>query len=170
MKKYRSIIIFIGTICVVLVVYLLFTNILSGRDIEYFDDLSYYDEMSNNPDDYPAIRDIEELDNGTKKLCYEFLEICEQRGLPVMIIETYRTQERQDFLYAQGRANDENIVTWTRNSYHIKRKAFDIAKNEKGNEFGDEDFFRKCAEIGESLGLESGYYWENQDMGHFENK
>lgn len=87
-----------------------------------------------------------------------------------MIIETYRTQERQDFLYAQGRANNENIVTWTRNSYHIKRKAFDIAKNEKGNEFGDEDFFRKCAEIGESVGLEAGYYWENQDMGHFENK
>jgi len=84
--------------------------------------------------------------------------------------ETYRTQERQDYLYEQGRTRIGQIVTWTRNSKHTKRNAFDIAKNVPGEEYSDLDFFRRAAEIGESIGLEAGYYWTDgkQDMPHFQ--
>lgn len=139
MKKYIPYI-FSGLIIVFIILFLF--KILEGRGIEVFDDLSYYDNMSHNEYDYPVIKDIDELEEDTREKCLEFLKLCQEEGLPVMIIETYRTQERQDFLYAQGRANDNNVVTWTRSSYHTRRKAFDIAKNEKGNEFGDDDFLK----------------------------
>ncbi|QQK08470.1 M15 family metallopeptidase [Miniphocaeibacter halophilus] len=167
MKKYRPYI--FGGIIIIFIM-LLMAKIIFGRNRGVFNDLSYYNNMSHNEEDYPIIKDINELEEETREKCQEFLSLCQQEGLPVIIIETYRTQERQDFLYAQGRANDNNIVTWTRSSYHTRRKAFDIAKNEKGNEFGDDEFFKRCAEIGESVGLEAGYFWTDyQDKGHFQN-
>ena len=114
------------------------------------------------------VSDLDQLTKDTKELALLFLEKCDEKGLPVKIIETYRTQERQDDLYRQGREKPGNIVTWTRDSVHTKRRAFDIMK--KGDDpFGDEDFFRECAQVGRSIGLECGYYWDVKDSGHFQN-
>ena len=123
---------------------------------------------SNNPQE--RIERIEELNEKTQEACILFLRIAEEEGLQVKITETYRTKERQEYLYAQGRTREGKIVTWTLNSKHMDRNAFDIAKNEKGHEYDDLEFFRKVAEIGERIGLEAGYYWTNgqQDMPHFQ--
>lgn len=127
------------------------------------EDRSYSDPLAR-------INSADELNDKTKEALTLFLRIAKDKGLNVMVTETYRTQERQDYLYSLGRTAKGSVVTWTRNSMHTKRNAFDIAKNVAGHEYDDIDFFRKCAEIGESIGLEAGYYWENgqQDMPHFQ--
>lgn len=116
------------------------------------------------------ISSLEELDPKTREAAELFLKITEAEGLPVLITETYRTQERQDYLYEQGRTRPGQIVTWTKNSKHTKRNAFDIAKNVPGQEYSDLEFFRRCAEIGKEIGLSPGYYWEDgkKDMPHYE--
>lgn len=120
-------------------------------------------------DPYARIDSLDELDEKTREAALLFLEIAEDEGLDVTVTETYRTQERQDHLYAKGRTSPGSIVTWTKDSRHTRRNAFDIAKDSPGHEYDDPEFFRKCAEIARSIGLTAGYYWEtNQDMPHFE--
>ena len=132
----------------------------------YFFDRGDYDESLK--DSTEQIREISELTPHTQKLCKEFLNRCENAGLPVIITETYRSQKRQDELFKQGRETDGPVVTWTKNSRHTKRRAFDIAKRGP-DPYGDEEFFRKCAEIGKEVGLNPGYFWDDyQDKPHFQ--
>ncbi len=113
---------------------------------------------------------LDQLNEKTREAALLFLQIAEDEGLEVVITETYRSQERQEYLYTLGRTAEGNVVTWTKNSEHTKRSAFDIAKNVIGEEYSDRDFFRKAAEIGKRIGLEAGYYWGDgrQDMPHFQ--
>ncbi|MDO5725904.1 MAG: M15 family metallopeptidase [Tissierellia bacterium] len=129
-------------------------------------DNKIYDEVTDNPKE--IINDLDQLSPHTEKLAREFLKRCDEKGLAVKITETYRTQNRQDYLYAQGRAYEGLVVTWTKNSKHTMRRAFDIAK--KGNDpYGDDKFFEQCAKIGKEIGLTPGYYFEeHQDKPHFE--
>lgn len=167
-KKKLVIGIVIGVLFIILVCNLI--TLFDRNGISLFTTYENYEDISYIEGDYPACRDIEELDEETKNMCQKFLDLCRKEGLPVIVIETYRSQERQDYLYAQGRVREGPQVTWTKNSYHTSRRAFDIAKDEKGNEFGDDEFFRRCAEIGEGIGLEAGYFWKDyQDKGHFQN-
>ncbi len=126
--------------------------------------------MMDYNDSMQRIESIEELDDKTKEACQLFLKIAKDEGLKVKITETYRTKERQEYLYAQGRTRPGKIVTWTLKSKHMERNAFDIAKDEPGHEYDDLEFFRKAAEIGERIGLEAGYYWTDgqQDMPHYQ--
>ncbi|MBP1917989.1 M15 family metallopeptidase [Youngiibacter multivorans] len=148
---------------VIMIVLIVFIGYVTFRAFTSLPDTRTY----GNP--YARIDSLDELDENTKEAAVLFLEIAEDQGLDVMVTETYRTQERQDYLYAKGRTAPGSIVTWTKNSRHTKRNAFDIAKNLTGHEYDDPEFFRKCAEIAKGIGLTSGYYWEtNQDMPHFE--
>ncbi|WP_169307560.1 M15 family metallopeptidase [Gemmatimonas aurantiaca] len=47
-------------------------------------------------------------------------------GHDVSIVETTRSQERQDWLYEQGRSRDGSVVTWTRDSAHTRGEAVDV--------------------------------------------
>lgn len=85
-----------------------------------------------------------------------------------MITETYRTQERQDYLYAQGRTRAGTIITWTRKSRHTGRLAWDICKNRKGQEYADAAFFDRCGRIAARLGITWGGRWDTPDRSHFE--
>ena len=115
------------------------------------------------------ISDIDELTPRTRGLAIEFLKRCEESGLSVRITETYRSQARQDILYEQGRITPGQIITWTKNSKHTSRRAFDICEDNTDDPYGDIEFFRKCAEIGKDVGLTPGYYFKgNQDMPHYE--
>lgn len=80
-------------------------------------------------------RDINELHPKVKELALKLVELCKQNGLNIAIGETYRTKERQNELYAQGRTKPGNIVTNARgdsmSSYHQWRLAFDIFNNKK---------------------------------------
>ncbi|QJR36454.1 M15 family metallopeptidase [Gemmatimonas groenlandica] len=47
-------------------------------------------------------------------------------GHDVSIVETARSQERQDHLYEQGRTRPGAVVTWTRDSAHTRGDAVDV--------------------------------------------
>lgn len=111
-------------------------------------------------------RDINELTPTAQRACRLFLKKCEEPGLNIFITETYRSQERQNELYAQGRTKPGNIVTWTLNSRHTSRRAWDIAVN--GPILYDMSVIRKAGEIGKQLGITWGGIWNPPDYAHFE--
>jgi peptidoglycan L-alanyl-D-glutamate endopeptidase CwlK len=77
-----------------------------------------------------VFKDIKELTAPMQKKCKEFLRIANARlsqyDLKLSISETYRSQARQNALYAQGRTTPGPIITWTKRSPHTQRKAFDV--------------------------------------------
>lgn len=113
-------------------------------------------------------RDISALTETAEKACKMFLAECERRGLNVLITETYRSQARQNYLYAQGRTRAGKKVTWTLNSRHTSRRAWDICKNEKGAEYSDSGFFNACGDVAAELGITWGGNWKTPDTPHFE--
>ena len=115
-----------------------------------------------------ACRDISELTLNAQKACRLFLKKCEENGLKVRITETYRSQERQNYLYAQGRTRNGKIVTWTKNSRHTSRRAWDICKDIKGQEYSDSGFFKACGQIAKELNITWGGTWKQADTPHFE--
>ncbi|MDD6735877.1 MAG: M15 family metallopeptidase [Clostridiales bacterium] len=112
--------------------------------------------------------DITELSGVAQKACKLFLDRCEGKGLKVRITETYRSQERQNALYAKGRTEPGNIVTWTKNSRHTSRRAWDICQNVKGKEYSDREFFKSCGAVAKELNITWGGSWSTPDMPHFE--
>ena len=50
----------------------------------------------------------------------------DEYGHDVQVVETARSQERQDFLYEQGRTRPGAVVTWTRDSAHTQGAAVDV--------------------------------------------
>lgn len=115
-----------------------------------------------------ACRDISALNKKAQVACSLFLDECKKKGLNVLITETYRSQARQDYLYAQGRTRAGKKVTWTKSSRHTSRRAWDICKNVKGSEYSDSSFFKSCGEIAKSLGITWGGDWKTPDTPHFE--
>lgn len=115
-----------------------------------------------------ACRDINELTPAAQQACKLFLERCAEKGLKVRITETYRSQERQNYLYEQGRTRPRNKVTWTKNSRHTSRRAWDICQNVKGKEYADSGFFKACGQIAKELGITWGGTWKQADTPHFE--
>lgn len=115
-------------------------------------------------------RAISSLTPTAQTACRLFLKKCGEAGLKVLITETYRSQERQDYLYEQGRTRPGNIVTWTKSSRHTGRRAWDIAQNIKGEEYSDSGFFKACGKIAEKLDIIWGGTWKQADTPHFEIK
>ena len=134
-----------------------------------------------------ANRNISDLQATGQVACKLFLEECKKQGLNVLVTETLRTQERQNYLYCQGRTVSEctkkgipsdfakkycnpnaNQVTWTLDSNHKNGLAWDICKNIKGQEYNDSSFFSKAGKIAKELGIEWGGTWEESDTPHFQ--
>lgn len=112
-------------------------------------------------------RDISELTPAAQTACRLFMERCKQAGYDVFITETYRSQERQDYLYTLGRVRPGNIVTWTHNSRHTSRRAWDIAC--RGGELYNAAVLTGCGKIAAQLGITWGGTWKSSpDMPHFE--
>ncbi|RJP59027.1 MAG: M15 family peptidase [Deltaproteobacteria bacterium] len=72
-------------------------------------------------------RKIEDCVPELQEKYWLFKEKMAEAGVPFMLTCTYRSQEEQNNLYAQGRTKPGQVVTWTKRSRHIDRKAFDIA-------------------------------------------
>lgn len=101
-------------------------------------------------------RDKTKLHPELQEIVKEFEGKCKAAGLNVLVTETFRSKSEQDALYAKGRTAPGNIVTNCRypNSPHCWGVAFDFCRNVRGREYDDSDgFFKKCGEIGKSLGL-----------------
>ena len=113
-----------------------------------------------------TVRDIKELKEVAQKACYLFLKRCKEQGVDIFVTETYRSQARQNQLYAQGRTTKGAIVTWTTTSNHTGRRAWDIACN--GKILYDVNMLKKAGAVARELGITWGGSWKSPDMPHFE--
>ncbi|PEJ57385.1 hypothetical protein CN692_13305 [Bacillus sp. AFS002410] len=114
-------------------------------------------------------RDINELLPVAQKAVKLFLEECKKENLDIFITETYRSQERQNYLYSYGRTREGEKVTWTKSSNHTGRLAWDIAVN-KPKDLYDSSTLKKAGEIAKKLDITWGGTWKEADNPHFEVK
>ncbi|WP_431811947.1 M15 family metallopeptidase [Lysinibacillus sp. FW12] len=115
-------------------------------------------------------RDLSELTSAAQTACRLLFQECYKAGIDfVFITETYRSQARQNYLYEQGRTRPGQVVTWTRNSNHTSRRAWDIAVAPPRNLY-DISTLSKVGAIAEKLGIKWGGYWQagQYDAPHFE--
>ncbi|MFJ6265573.1 M15 family metallopeptidase [Lysinibacillus xylanilyticus] len=86
------------------------------------------------------------------------------------ITETYRSQERQNYLYSQGRTQPGQIVTWTLNSNHKSSLAWDVAVGPPQSLY-DVITLSRIGAIARKLGITWGGDWIGSiDRPHFEFK
>lgn len=113
-------------------------------------------------------RDVAELNPVAQTAIRLFFQECAKAGINVFVTETYRSQARQDYLYAQGRSRSGKIVTWTRSSRHTNRLAWDIAVCTP-NALYDTIALNKAGAIARKLGITWGGDWKSTpDKPHFE--
>ncbi|GLC25368.1 flagellar hook-length control protein FliK [Roseisolibacter agri] len=83
-------------------------------------------------------------------------------GYDVEVVETQRSQARQDALFAQGRTQPGEVVTWTRSSRHLTGDAVDV-KIDGG--WDDAAAFRTLQRVAKEEGLKT---LGPRDAGHLE--
>ena len=72
-------------------------------------------------------RDLKRLDPVFRKRLERVMDRMQKEfGHDVSIVETVRSKARQDALFAQGRTAPGPVVTWTRQSKHLKGQAADL--------------------------------------------
>ncbi|MDM5229666.1 M15 family metallopeptidase [Lysinibacillus pakistanensis] len=116
-------------------------------------------------------RDLAELLPSAQTACRLLFQECYKAGIKnIFITETYRSQERQNFLYAQGRTRPGQIVTWTLASNHKSRLAWDIAVGPPHSLY-DVTTLTRVGAIARKLGITWGGDWVGSiDRPHFEVK
>lgn len=125
-------------------------------------------------------RDIGELLPVVAAKCSAFVSACKEQGIDVSITSTYRDNEAQTALYAQGRTSigsnprlDKPLGDTVTNakageSFHNYRCAFDFVPMVNGKaQWDDFRTYSKCGVIAESLGLEWAGRWKKmKEMAH----
>jgi len=116
-------------------------------------------------------RDLAELLPAAQTACRLLFQECFKAGIKnIFITETYRSQERQNFLYAQGRTRPGQIVTWTLASNHKSRLAWDIAVGPPHSLY-DVTTLTQVGGIARKLGITWGGDWVGRiDRPHFETR
>jgi len=117
-------------------------------------------------------RDISRLRDDVEVNCRRWVERCKAAGLNVLVTQTVRDKEYQEYLYAQGRTRPGSIVTNSKTpTFHADTAglAFDFCKNIKGHEYDDTEFFKKAAAIAKEMGFSWGGDWKSfVDMPHIQ--
>lgn len=112
---------------------------------------------------HPSVRDVAKL----------FLEEATAAGLDPRLQETFRSQDRQAQLYAQGRTAPGSVVTKAKpgQSNHNYGVAFDVVPGSvigKPNWAPEDPAWGRLGEIGKKVGLEWGGDWKFVDRPHFQ--
>ena len=116
-------------------------------------------------------RDLAELKSNAQTACRLLFQECYKAGITnIFITETYRSPARQKYLYQQGRTRAGQIVTWTLNSNHSSRLAWDIACSHPSPLY-DVLTLNKVGAVARKLGITWGGDWKGSiDRPHFEVK
>lgn len=114
---------------------------------------------------------VEELAPEVRELCVKLLQACALAGHPIIIVESYRSNEQQENLYAKGRTRPGSKVTNARagDSFHNYRLAFDVCFLKTDGRLSWEGPWESVGKLGEDLGLEWGGRWHKLvDKPHFQ--
>lgn len=149
---------------------------------------------------YPPQRDdrLESLNPTAAILFQNLIDAVAARGLPMLVYETLRTQERQNYLYTKGRTRaeldskgidfpakpNENKVTWTLRSKHLSGNAIDFVLNTRSSYWRQRGVkptspwdtktpeallvWQQFGEIARELGFNWGGFWAKKDWPHVE--
>lgn len=136
-----------------------------------------------------TIRDTKELNSLVQIMLEEALKRIRKKKITPLVVETYRSKERQYYLYGQGRsvsacvgagmpkkmaqkyARSGSKVTWTLQSIHIKRCAVDLIPQRNGQAVWNskDKETQQVISIMEAVGFEAGANWKNSpDSPHFQ--
>jgi len=119
------------------------------------------------PDPTVACRDLSQLDPRFRAILLAAVAEAQEAGLDPVVIETYRSQARQDYLYAQGRTRPGKVVTWTLNSKHKTRLAADVCPRVAGKiDWKAKDLFDAWGAIAKKNGLAWGGDFSKYDGPH----
>ena len=139
------------------------------------------------------MKDINLLKPSFKEKVVLMLAKLDEEKIPYLIKETLRKQEVQNAYFAQGteplesvnakrklaglylleESENNNKVTWTLVSKHITGQAIDITPEKDGDYWWNapDEKWKEIAEIANSCGIESGYYWKKtKDSPHYEER
>lgn len=133
------------------------------------------------------IRDINSLNGAVRELLKLALADIKNQGVTPLVVETLRTQERQYWLYGQGRtalqlmkkkipikyAHKGAIVTQTVNSIHILGCAVDVIpmRDNKAIWDSNDKDTKTIIKTMEKYGFEAGANWASfKDSPHFQIK
>jgi peptidoglycan LD-endopeptidase CwlK len=113
---------------------------------------------------------LDDLDPKFKLTVFQLLARWTEAGIPVLIVETLRTQAQHELNLSAGRS-------WTKHSKHLDGFAIDVVPyalytlapgGDKLEWNSDAPVWQVLGKIGEGLGLRWGGRWTQRDMGHFE--
>lgn len=132
-------------------------------------------------------RSLDKLNGIVRELLTLAIEDIKKQGVAPLIVETYRTKERQMWLYGQGRtakqlaakgvpaeyAHAGSVVTQTLNSIHKTGCAIDIVpvKNKKAVWDAKDPDTKKIIATMTKYGFEAGANWKTfKDSPHYQIK
>jgi peptidoglycan L-alanyl-D-glutamate endopeptidase CwlK len=118
-------------------------------------------------------RSLDELAPPVKERVENFLNLCKENNIDLLVTSTYRDNESQQALYAQGRTTAGKVVTNAKagDSWHNWRCAVDVVPlvNGKPNWDGSDPVWAKIGELGNQAGLEWAGNWKTfKELAHFQ--
>ena len=117
-------------------------------------------------------RNLDDLVSPVKQRAEAFIAAAKAKGIDLLVTSTYRDNESQDALYAQGRTTPGNIVTRAKagQSWHNWRCALDVVPLVNGKAIWDDQaMWKQVGEIGKSCGLEWAGDWVTfKEFPHFQ--
>jgi peptidoglycan L-alanyl-D-glutamate endopeptidase CwlK len=118
-------------------------------------------------------KNLNDLHPNLEPLCKQFLEECKEKGLKVVITETWRSPAREDQLHAQGITKATGLTC--KHCFEIDgkpaSKAFDFILFDENNRIindGADDCYSLAGHIAEGLGLHWGGRFSRPDWDHVE--
>jgi peptidoglycan L-alanyl-D-glutamate endopeptidase CwlK len=117
-------------------------------------------------------RSLDDLAPPAKQRAQAFVEAAKAKGIDLLVTSTYRDNESQNALYAQGRTTPGNVVTRAKagQSWHNWRCALDVVPLVNGKAIWDDQaLWKQVGEIGKSCGLEWAGDWVTfKEYPHFQ--
>lgn len=118
-------------------------------------------------------RSLDELIPQAHVRAEKLIELCKAAGIDLLVTSTYRDNECQDALYAQGRTKPGRIVTKAKagQSFHNYRCAFDVVPVVNGKPVWDEadSAWATIGRLGTQIGLEWAGNWTTfKETPHFQ--
>ena len=118
-------------------------------------------------------RSLDDLLPAVKVRVEKFINSAKDAGIDLLITSTYRDNESQNALYAQGRTKQGRIVTNAKGgqSFHNYRCAVDVVPLLNGKPVWDaeNDIWQKVGDFGIAAGLEwAGNWTKFREMPHFQ--
>lgn len=118
-------------------------------------------------------RSLDDLLPAVKERVQRFIDACHAEGIDLLVTSTYRDNESQNALYAQGRTSPGSIVTNAKagQSFHNFRCAVDVVPLLDGKPCWDvaNPVWQKVSKLGKAQGLEWAGDWKTfREYPHFQ--